>query len=88
MTEAEFAKEVRSLTLSGIYFLYGDEDYLKNHYIRDACEKFVSSDPMASFNLIRLDYGEGECRLDEIENALRPSYDVPAEAHCRVLFFF
>ena len=45
MTEAEFAKEVRSLTLSGIYFLYGDEDYLKNHYIRDACEKFVSSDP-------------------------------------------
>ena len=70
MTEAEFAKEVRSLTLSGIYFLYGDEDYLKNHYIRDACEKFVSSDPMASFNLIRLDYGEGECRLDEIENAL------------------
>ena len=70
MTEAEFAKEVRSLTLSGIYFLYGDEDYLKNHYIRDACEKFVSSDPMASLNLIRLDYGEGECRLDEIENAL------------------
>ena len=58
MTEAEFAKEVRSLTLSGIYFLYGDEDYLKNHYIRDACEKFVSSDPMASFNLIRLDYVE------------------------------
>ena len=70
MTEAEFAKEVRSLTLSGIYFLYGDEDYLKNHYIRDACEKFVSLAPMASFNLIRLDYGEGECRLDEIENAL------------------
>ena len=70
MTEAEFAKEVRSLTLSGIYFLYGDEDYLKNHYIRDACEKFKESDPMASFNLIRLDYGEGECRLDEIENAL------------------
>ena len=49
MTEAEFAKEVRSLTLSGIYFLYGDEDYLKNHYIRDACEKFVSLAPMASF---------------------------------------
>ena len=70
MTEAEFAKEVRSLTLSGIYFLYGDEDYLKNHYIRDACEKFTASNPMASFNLIRLDYGEGECRLDEIENAL------------------
>lgn len=70
MTEAEFAKEVRSLTLSGIYFLYGDEDYLKNHYIREACEKFKESDTMASFNLIRLDYGEGECRLDEIENAL------------------
>lgn len=70
MTEAEFAKEIRSGSTNGIYFLCGDEDYLKNHYTREAEKKLGENDPMATFNVIRLDFGEGECRLGEIENAL------------------
>lgn len=86
MTEAEFSRLVRSGSLSGMYFLCGDEDYLKNRYIISAVQLARDSDPMADFNIVKLDFGEGECRLGEIESALA-SPPLMAEKKLVVLSF-
>ncbi len=75
MTETEFRKEIKSARggkerMSGVYFLYGDEDYTKNACVRDIKEYTSQSDPMAQFNMIILDYGEGEFEMSDVENAL------------------
>lgn len=54
MTESEFAKELKSL--SGGYVLYGDEDYLKYSYSKEA-RKYVLDGMFDEFNHIVI-YGE------------------------------
>ncbi|HBL40501.1 MAG TPA: hypothetical protein DDY98_02600, partial [Ruminococcaceae bacterium] len=61
--EAEFKKMLAAGDLPNIYLIYGEEDYLKKHYVSQIVKKSV--DPaMADFNLHRLN-GE-TCTVDEI----------------------
>ncbi len=56
--DAELRKQIKAGNLEGAYLLFGDEDYLKNHYakmIKDA----VSDDPVfAVFNEVNIDVAE------------------------------
>lgn len=71
MTETELAAEIKAGTLRGMYFFYGDEDYLKNHraaQIRDAI--LPADDTMRAFNLFEITFGEGEADFSPIRNAM------------------
>lgn len=70
MTENEFAKEIRSGKMSGVYFLCGDEDYLKNYRAGEAKRYLTDNDPCAAFNLVELSFGEAECDVAAVNNAL------------------
>lgn len=71
MTDAEFAREIRTDKLSGVYFLYGDEDYLKNYRAGEAKKQLSDNYPeAAAFNLFELSFGEGECDIEKISSAL------------------
>ena len=55
MNDREFKAEIKK-GLSGGYLLYGDEDYLKEHYIAEAKSAVVGDDDgMAALNLIECD---------------------------------
>lgn len=54
MNDKEFNTEI-SRGLSGGYLLYGDEEYLKNHYIKKAVSSVITDPDLASFNLVECD---------------------------------
>jgi len=71
MTETEFSQEIKSQNIRGMYFLYGEEDYTKNYRASAVREIVVGDDAtFAAFNYISLSFGDGECDLVAIENAL------------------
>ena len=51
MTESELRSDIRSP--SGMYFFYGDEDYMKNHYAAQIKAAVVTDPGFAAFNYIR-----------------------------------
>lgn len=61
--EDTLKKQIKSGEFSRVYFLYGNEGYLKQFYANQICEKSVSKD-FADFNLKKLD-GK-ETNLNEI----------------------
>lgn len=71
MTENELAAEIKAGTVSGCYFFYGDEDYMKNHRAAEM-KKCVTGDypDFASFNAIDLNFGDGEIDFAALSNAL------------------
>ncbi|MBE6597871.1 MAG: DNA polymerase III subunit delta [Ruminococcaceae bacterium] len=50
MTETELKTELKKKTLSGIYFFYGDEDYMKNHYGEEIRKAILTDESPAAFN--------------------------------------
>ena len=70
MTETEFSKEIRSGKMSGVYFLCGDEDYLKNYRTGEAKRCLTENDPAAAFNLVELSFGEDECDTTAVNDAV------------------
>ncbi len=71
MNDTDFAREVKERSIGGVYFFYGDEDYLKNYRAAEAVKIISEEDEtLAAFNVFELSYGEGEIDLTEIENAL------------------
>lgn len=55
MNDREFKAEIKK-GLSGAYLLYGDEEYLKEHYIKEAKKTVLGEDSsFSAFNLIEKD---------------------------------
>lgn len=72
MTETELNAELKARTLSGIYFFYGDEDYLKNNRA-EAMRRAVlgDDDSLADFNAVELSFGDGELDAGAIADAVQ-----------------
>lgn len=51
MTESELRSEIKSP--KGIYFFYGDEDYMKNHYAAQMKAAIVTDPGFEAFNYVR-----------------------------------
>lgn len=69
MTESELSTELKTGTLGGMYFFYGDEDYMKNYYtvrIRTATVEPETE----SFNSFSFVFGEKECDISALTDAL------------------
>ncbi len=70
MTETELINEIKSASLSGIYFLYGDEDYLKNHRAAEMKKTVCADETFAPFNSFEFVFGDGEIDLGAVSDAL------------------
>lgn len=71
MTDAEFKKEL-SRGLSGGYLFFGEEDYLKHHYLEQSRKSLLPDEAFAAFNHIKIS-GEkysGTAVCDAIGEAL------------------
>ncbi len=66
MTGAELKKQIKEQDFHSLYFLYGDEEYMKKYYT-DQMAKAVASGPMATFNLQRF---EGNASLETLRDAV------------------
>ena len=60
MTEAELSTEIKTGTLGGMYFFWGDEDYMKN-YRSHEIQKAVTGGDFDAFNSFSFVFGDGEC---------------------------
>ena len=82
MTEAELSGEIKNGTLSGVYFFYGDEDYLINHRAEMIARTVGGDDEsFAAFNVIRLRYDDKSVDVAEIDSAmLAPPMMAPMKA--------
>ncbi|MBE6540913.1 MAG: DNA polymerase III subunit delta [Ruminococcaceae bacterium] len=70
MTETELTSEIKSASVSGIYFFYGDEDYLKNHRAAEIKSQICDDETLAAFNCFQFVFGDGEVDLPAISDAL------------------
>ncbi len=50
MTETELKNELKKNTLVGVYFFYGDEDYMKNHYAAEIKRTVLTDPSLGAFN--------------------------------------
>jgi len=70
VTETELTTELKTGTLGGIYFFYGEEDYMKNYRLAEIKRAvFAEADGMEDFNTFSFVFGEGECDLGAIADA-------------------
>lgn len=71
MTEAELSGEIKTGTVGGLYFFWGDEDFMKNHRALDIKKQVLSADGTAdAFNSFSFVFGEGECDIPALSDAL------------------
>ena len=69
--EAELAKELKNGVPGGIYFFYGDEDFMKNRRAADMKRDSVGADPsLSAFNCFEFVFGDGEFDAAAVEDAL------------------
>ena len=69
--EADLAKELKNGVPGGLYFFYGDEDYVKNRRAADMKRASVGEDPsVAAFNCFEFVFGDGEFDAAAVEDAL------------------
>ena len=68
MTESDLSTEIKTGTLGGIYFFWGDEDYMKNHRMIEV-RRAVVEEGSEAFNSFSFVFGEGECDLSALEDA-------------------
>jgi len=54
ITEKEFRKQIKDGTLSGGYFLYGEEDYLKTASVSLVKKAICPDEGLADFNYVSL----------------------------------
>ena len=81
MTEAELKKEIKSNALSGVYYFYGEETFMRDYYAEQV-KKRVLEDSMEEFNLHV--YTDHTFSTDDIQNAIS-SY--PMMADKKVILF-
>lgn len=53
MTAAELNKEIKAGIISGAYIFHGEEDYLKNHYMKEIRKAVLGSDDLNDLNYVR-----------------------------------
>ena len=71
MTENELSIELKNGNISGMYFFWGDEDYMKNHRAAEIKKLVVGEDDsFASFNSFDFTFGDGELDLGALNDAL------------------
>ncbi len=58
-SETQLNSSIKAGTFSRVYLIYGEESYLKEHYLKTLCEKIVSKD-FESFNLHKYDCDFGK----------------------------
>lgn len=79
--EKELKQQIKSKTYSNAYLIYGEEDYLKQHYVNTLTDKIVGKSP-AVFNLHRFE-GKDVTLPQIIETA--DSLPMMAEYSCVVV---
>ncbi len=67
LTEKELKQQIKSGSFANLYLIFGDESYLKQHYVSQICEKAVDKD-FSDFNMHKFD-GK-EAAIDDISNAV------------------
>ena len=71
MNDTELSAEMKNGKLAGLYFLWGEEDYLKNHRAAQMRDNIVGDDPsLAAFNCFEFTFGDGEVDLGAIRDAM------------------
>lgn len=80
-TEETLKKHIKNGEFSGVYIIYGNEGYLKQHYANMICDKSVSKD-FADFNLKKLD-GK-ETSLNQIYDCIS-SFPMMSEYTCTLV---
>mgnify|MGYP004660152789 CR=1 FL=1 len=78
--EQQFAEHLRGKTLLPAYFIYGDESYLKRHYLAKLVSLAVSKE-LAAFNLQRFD---GKVAMEELADVVY-SFPVMSDRRCVVV---
>lgn len=66
MTETELRSDIKSP--SGMYFFYGDEDYMKNHYAAQIKAAVVTDPGFAAFNYVR--FSDDSFDADAVREAI------------------
>ncbi len=70
MTENDLGMELKCGNVSGMYFFYGDEDYMKNHRLGEIKKLVIGDDDsFASFNCFDFNFGDGELDLGALSDA-------------------
>ncbi len=80
-TEETLKKHIKNGEFAGVYIIYGNEGYLKQHYANLICDKSVGKD-FADFNLKKLD-GK-ETSLNEIYDCVS-SFPMMSEYTCTLV---
>ncbi len=70
MTENDLGLELKCGNVSGMYFFYGDEDYMKNHRLAEIKKLVIGEDDsFATFNCFNFNFGDGELDLGALSDA-------------------
>ena len=70
MTETELTTEIKTDTLGGMYFFWGDEDYMKNHRMLEIKKAVLGTDgDFDAFNCFSFVFGENECDYQALSDA-------------------
>lgn len=82
--EDELKRQIKNSEFSSVYFIYGNEGYLKQHYANTICKKTVSKD-FEDFNLKKL---EGKyANLNEIYDCIS-SFPMMSDYTCTLVTDF
>ncbi len=74
MKDAELSRELKSGSVGGLYFFWGEEDYLKNRRAAEMKKAALGGDEtLAAFNCAEFVFGDGEFDEAAVENALLSS---------------
>ena len=79
INEDEFKKEIKSGLFSPVYFLYGDDSYLKKHYTDLVVKKICGDDTVFNYQ-----YFDRNCDLQDVFNSVN-QLPLMADFRCTVL---
>ena len=71
----QLKKDLKSGDLMSLYFMYGNESYLREHYLNECKKALIGDSPFADFNLFEFDK---DVHLDQLRDAVE-SYPAMAE---------
>ena len=80
LNEELLTKELSSKTPKGVYFLYGNDSYLKEYYAEKISSASYSGDPF--FNLQKF---QGDCDLQDVYDAVK-QFPMMSDSKCVVLY--
>lgn len=68
MTETELKNEIRKNALTGVYFFWGDEDYMKNHYAEEVKRAVLPDESLGAFNCFL--FSDENAQIGDITDAV------------------